>query len=138
MFLVLLTAATYKYPMKTLPQILLVEDDDSTRELLVEILEVEGYEITAVANGLEAKDLLKKQSFNLLITDFKMPGLNGMELLNWCHETHITSPIIFMTAETNLIPEAANSISESGAIIVEKPLNLPFFFSSIKIMLKLA
>jgi DNA-binding NtrC family response regulator len=128
--------AAYKYGMSQLPHILLVEDDDSTRELLEEILEVEGYKITSVANGLAAKELLKKEKFNLLITDFKMPGLNGVELLAWCIEEKITSPMIFMTAETNLIPEESSALSEAHAIIVQKPLNLVYFFSSIKKMLE--
>lgn len=123
--------------MNKQPHILLVEDDDSTRELLEEILEVEGYKITSVANGLEAKEILKKEKFNLLITDFKMPGLNGMELLSWCNEEKITSPMIFMTAETNLIREESSALSDAHAIIVQKPLNLEYFFSSIKKTLNL-
>lgn len=123
--------------MNEMPHILLVEDDDSTRELLEEILVVEGYKITSAINGLEAKELLKKEKFNLLITDFKMPGLNGIELLAWCNKEKINSPMIFMTAETNLIPEESSALSNSHAIIVQKPLNLVFFFSSIKKMLNL-
>lgn len=122
--------------MSQQPHILLVEDDESTRELLEEILIVEGYKITPVANGLEAKDILKKEKFNLLITDFKMPGLNGVELLAWCNEEKINLPMIFMTAETNLIPEESSALSKAHAIIVQKPLNLVFFFSSIKKMLE--
>lgn len=117
------------------PLILLAEDDDSTRELLEEILEAEGYKITSVANGLEAQELLKKESFDLIITDFKMPGLNGMGLLAWCTEEKIRLPMIFMTAETNLIPSESSALAEAHAIVVQKPLNLEFFFSSIKKML---
>lgn len=127
--------AAYKYVMSQLPHILLVEDDDSTRELLEEILGVEGYCITSAANGLEAKELLRKEKFNLIITDFKMPGLNGVELLAWCNEEKVNLPMIFMTAETSLIPEESFALSEAHAIIVQKPLNLVFFLSSIKKML---
>jgi DNA-binding NtrC family response regulator len=123
--------------MNEMPHILLVEDDDSTRELIEEILVLEGYKITSAINGLEAKELLQKEKFNLLITDFKMPGLNGLELLAWCNEEKINSPMIFMTAETNLIPEESAALSNSQAIIIQKPLNLVLFFNSIKKMLHL-
>jgi DNA-binding NtrC family response regulator len=123
--------------MNEMPHILLVEDDDSTRELIEEILVLEGYKITSAINGLEAKELLQKEKFNLLITDFKMPGLNGLELLAWCNEEKIKSPMIFMTAETNLIPEESAALSNSQAIIIQKPLNLVLFFNSIKKMLHL-
>lgn len=121
--------------MNKQPHILLAEDDDSTRELIAEILSLEGYQITSVTNGLEAVERLKKESYQLLITDFKMPGLNGVQLLAWCNQENIATPMIFMTAESRLIPTEAAALAEAHAIIIEKPLKLDHFFSSIKKML---
>ena len=112
--------------------ILLVEDDDSIRELLEEMLNDEGYVLTAVRNGLEAKELLKKQKFDLIITDFKMPGLDGVELIRWCRVQNIQSSVMFMTGAGKLVPDDASAVSDSRATIFPKPLNLEKFLKTIQ------
>lgn len=62
-------------------QILVAEDDQSQRELLEIVLEKEGYQVTAVQNGLEALGLLRTHRPHLLLTDIMMPKLNGAELV---------------------------------------------------------
>jgi two-component SAPR family response regulator len=61
--------------------ILLLEDDDSMRETLVMLLEDEGYEVTAAGSGLEAVEHVSRRSFDLMITDIRMAGMDGLEAL---------------------------------------------------------
>jgi two-component system cell cycle sensor histidine kinase/response regulator CckA len=63
-------------------RILLVEDDEGMRNLVVEVLESEGYEITSAVNAEEALKLFRQQgnSFGLLFSDILLPGKNGIEL----------------------------------------------------------
>ncbi|MDP2045558.1 MAG: response regulator, partial [Deltaproteobacteria bacterium] len=61
--------------------ILVVDDDPALLNSLTEILEAEGYEVTAAADGESGLRHLKEQAFDLVLSDLALPGLNGMELL---------------------------------------------------------
>src|SRR5687767_806189 len=67
-------------PDEPKPPILLVEDEPSTRLMTSRQLKVAGYEVEAVSNGVEALARLKEKFFPLLITDWEMPQMNGVEL----------------------------------------------------------
>jgi DNA-binding response OmpR family regulator len=62
------------------PAILLVEDEPATRAILSRQLDRAGYAVIAVSNGAEALDVLEKQFVPLLLTDWDMPEMNGVEL----------------------------------------------------------
>lgn len=66
--------------MADLPKILIVDDDSSFRELLLSIFE-DFFEIELAANGNEAEELIKEHSFKLVISDYRMPGINGSKLV---------------------------------------------------------
>ncbi len=82
--------------------ILLVEDDESFRSILAMILTGEGFVITEAENGLIAQDKLNKETFDLVITDIKMPKLSGLELLKWIKESKST-PVILMTGFSEIL-----------------------------------
>ena len=77
-------------------KILVVEDDDFLREMLLMVFEEEGYLVDAVANGKDAWDMLNKKKYSLLITDMYMPQMNGIELIEKSQVTfpHIKTIII--------------------------------------------
>ena len=62
-------------------RILIVDDEKSVRETLREMLEYENYEVIDAENATKALDLLSSQSFDVILCDIKMPGMDGMELL---------------------------------------------------------
>ncbi len=64
--------------------ILLVEDDRGLRELIQEELEAEGYRVTACADAESAQTVLHDQSADLLISDLRLPGADGLSLLPSC------------------------------------------------------
>ena len=59
-------------------RILIVEDEDNTRHALTKLLTREGYLVEGVANGYEALSYLRRQSVNLIVTDIKMPRMDGI------------------------------------------------------------
>ena len=61
-------------------QILIVDDDPQALELLAFILEHEGYQVTSATNGQEALQLMRSGRFRLVVSDWEMPGMNGVEL----------------------------------------------------------
>ena len=61
-------------------KILVVDDEDMIRDLCYHILSTEGYQVSVVSNGMAALEELGRQSFDLMITDIKMPGIDGLEL----------------------------------------------------------
>jgi CheY-like chemotaxis protein len=63
-------------------RVLLVDDDQGVRELVSHVLRIEGYSISEASNGAEALALFSKSSFDVVITDFEMPGLKGDELVD--------------------------------------------------------
>jgi DNA-binding response OmpR family regulator len=84
-----------------MPRLLIVEDEDSLRELYAEELEEEGYEITRAENGKTAVDLVKKESFDLIIMDIRMPEMDGIEALGKVISQNKKIPVIIYTAYSN-------------------------------------
>ncbi len=62
-------------------RLLVVDDEESIREVLVDFLTIEGYRVTAVSDGHQALERLEKESFDAVLLDMKMPGMDGLELL---------------------------------------------------------
>ena len=103
--------------------ILLVDDDSSLRKGIALFLQNQGHTITECENGCTAFESIKKDSFDLILTDDKMPDVTGTELLSKIHRKGITIPVILMTAYANV--EGAVHALKLGAIdYLNKPLSL--------------
>lgn len=89
-------------------RLLVVDDEESIREFLEIMLKKEGYDVTLAEDGLRAKELLAKKSFDMIISDLQMPGMTGIELLKYVKDSYpdITFMMItaFGTTETALMP----------------------------------
>jgi nitrogen regulation protein NR(I) len=92
----------------TPPKILLIEDDLSASDALQRVLRDEDYSVAAIARGDTGLAEARHKNFDLVITDFKLPGLNGLELVRQIHAIKPRLPIILMTAHgtTELAIEA--------------------------------
>jgi len=84
--------------MKSDISILIVDDEEMMRNLLEKILSREGYRILTAVDGVEALEILKADSINLVISDMKMPRMDGFELLKVIKREHANIGIIIMTA----------------------------------------
>lgn len=105
-------------------RILLVEDDAGFRSLLAEILEDDGYTLVERENGKAALMTLQRQSFDLVLSDLRLPGLNGLELFRSAHEQGIAPPFVLLTA-FGTVEEAVAAIKEGVADFLTKPLKDP-------------
>lgn len=89
-------------------RILVVDDDPSLLELLVDTLNAIGYTTTSAGNGVEALEILKHDSFDLMITDIKMPEVDGLQLLRKVRHHYPLLPVLFITgvASQDIIGQA--------------------------------
>ena len=108
--------------------ILVVDDNPSVANTLADILEVNGYEVHVAYSGPEALEILRGNSIDVLLTDVKMPDMNGFELYREAKKIHPTLPTILMTAyaEDNLIQQG---MREGIKTVLTKPLDIDFLLS---------
>ncbi len=105
-------------------QILVVDDEEGIRSFVAECLETEGHQIAQAESGEHALRLAAKQSFALAITDLRMPGMNGLELLSALRDQQPDIEVIVLTAHGNV--DAAVQAMRSGAFdFLQKPVSSP-------------
>jgi DNA-binding response OmpR family regulator len=81
--------------------ILLVDDDEFFADIVANQLQDElHHKITIARGGREAKELLEKENshFDMILTDYYMPEISGIDLLQWIHDTHLEIPVVMLTA----------------------------------------
>ena len=103
--------------------ILVVDDEPSQRQFISGSLAKE-YEVVTAANGIEASQLLSHRSFSLVITDERMPGMGGIELIRWMREKSPETPVIVLTAYGS-IETAVEAIKLGAEEYLIKPLKSP-------------
>lgn len=104
--------------------LLLVEDDDSIRELIRDVLEMEGYKVLAAASGQEALNLCKEMAepVELLITDVVMPGMSGRDLSETLGEMYPDIKILYMSGYTD-DAVVRHGVLEEGKAFLQKPFS---------------
>ncbi len=101
----------------------IIDDDDSIRFVLQKALENGGMEVTSFDSANNVLEKLKGGEPDAVITDIRMPGMNGLELLSRLSELHPNLPVIIMTAHTDL--ESAVSAYQGGAFeYLPKPFDI--------------
>ena len=105
-------------------RILVADDEDGLRRFISDALDSEGHHVTAAADGHAALTWLAKESFHLLITDLRMPGLDGMELLRRARLQWPEIEILVITAHATV--DTAIEAMKLGAFdYLQKPLRSP-------------
>ena len=108
---------------KSVVRILIIEDDEEMKSLLKDILEEEGYKTESVSNGSEGLQELAKEPFDLVITDIRMPGLTGLDILPIIKKLQPHASVIVITAFGN--EEVYRRSFEKGAAgYLEKPIHM--------------
>ncbi len=105
-------------------RILVVEDDETFRGFLQVILTEAGHDVTTAADGLRGMHLLRRETFDLVISDLKMPGVNGLELFRETRQDAAPPQFIFITA-FGRVEEAVAAIKEGAVDFLTKPLQDP-------------
>ena len=122
---------------KTLPKILLAEDDNDMRRFLVKALENAGYEVTDYDNGMSAYRRLREEPFELLLTDIVMPEMDGIELARRASELDPDIKIMFITGFA-AVALNADSKAPKDAKVLSKPFHLRDLVNEVQKMLTAA
>jgi DNA-binding response OmpR family regulator len=107
--------------------VLVVDDDADNRETLCEVLADEGYDVRAVAGGLQARALLEGgMRPDLVLLDLMMPGLSGDELIVWLRTSDASSvPVVVMSARHDYTPP-------EGIACLRKPASLTEVLDTVR------
>jgi CheY-like chemotaxis protein len=104
-------------------RVLLVDDNDSLRRALRRTLAAEGHQVVEASNGREAIELTKVEDFDLILSDVRMPDMDGVELLRAIHERDADLPVLLITGDPEL--ETAMKAVEYGALeYLTKPVDI--------------
>ncbi len=105
------------------PSILVVDDDSEMRELLLDVLGNEGYEVAEAKDGTEAVLALRAREFDIILMDKNMPGPSGLDLLPGFRRVCPRSQIIMMTAFGD-VPSYMDAVEKGAVEYLFKPFRL--------------
>ena len=114
--------------------VLVVEDEDDVREILAEEISAHGLKCLQAKNGHEAIDMVLGNKVDLVITDFRMPKLDGLEFIRKIRGDGYTMPILVMTGFTNHTMETF--LRAGASEFFEKPLDIEALIERIVKLLK--
>ena len=118
----------------TVRSILLVDDEPEFSQMTRQILESAGYTVACAADGLEAVQLLARESFDLLLTDLLMPNRDGLELIGTVHKDYPGLRIIAMSGgghmSADMYLQMARGFNVDG--LLHKPFNPQELLSAVR------
>lgn len=115
--------------MKT--KILIVDDDVDALELMEELFESKGYDPFTATNGIEALNLVRDEDPDMVISDIRMPDMDGMQLLEELSKRHPQIPVIMVTAH-GTIEAAVEAIKMGAKDYILKPLRLDEILAKVE------
>lgn len=115
--------------------ILIVEDEEGILQFLKQGLEEENYQISAVNNGLDGYTLFQKEKFDLVLLDWMLPKMTGMEVCQKIRETDSKTPIIFLTAK-DTVQETVEGLKTGANDYIKKPFSFDELVERIKVQLR--
>jgi two-component system nitrogen regulation response regulator NtrX len=104
-------------------KILLIDDEASIRAALKEILEYESHEVTALDQAEAALKMLNEQSFDLIMSDIKMPRMDGLDFLARVKSLDIETPVVLITGHGS-VETAVDALKKGAFDFLQKPLDL--------------
>ncbi len=115
--------------------ILLVEDDRGLRELLQEELEAEGYQVSACADAESGLQLLRSQTPDLLVSDLRLPGADGLSLLPALRQCS-TPPAVLIITAFGSVQQAVKALQAGADDFLTKPLEMDHFLLTVSRLLE--
>lgn len=104
-------------------RLLVVDDEPSMREFLDIMLSQEGYQVSTASTGEEAFKIYRSQEYDLILTDVKMPGMSGLDLIREIHSLDSQVPIIAVTAYASA-DDALRAVREGAYDYLSKPFQV--------------
>lgn len=112
-------------------KVLVIDDERAIRNTLKDILGYENYKVEVAEHAKEALDILKKNSFDLILCDIKMPEVDGLELLPQMIDMYPDTPVVMISGHGN-IDTAVEAIKKGAYDFIEKPLDLNRLLITLK------
>ena len=104
-------------------KVLLVEDDESVRQVYCRLLTREGFSVIPAASGIEATEIFEREAIDLVVSDIGMAGMSGVDLLKTLRRKDLDVPVILMTGNPHV--ESASRAVELGALrYLTKPVDV--------------
>ncbi|MBK7967552.1 MAG: sigma-54-dependent Fis family transcriptional regulator [Bacteroidetes bacterium] len=104
-------------------RILVIDDEKSIRNTLKEILTYEGFEVVEAQDGMEGLKFVEKEKFDIILSDIKMPKMDGIEVLEKLQELSPETPVVMISGHGN-IDTAVEAIRKGAFDYISKPLDL--------------
>ncbi|HOS02109.1 MAG TPA: sigma-54 dependent transcriptional regulator [Candidatus Hydrogenedentes bacterium] len=120
-----------KSPDRDPARILVVDDDESQRSLLSSFLTTQGFRVVTAGSGEEALAVMGLDPFDLLISDVRMPGLSGLEMLRRLRHAENPIPVLLVTGYAD-IRDAVGAMRDGAANYLEKPIDLDELLESVR------
>lgn len=114
-------------------KILVVEDEDAIRDLICINLELAGYEVFSVEDGISARDFLEKQNIDLILLDVMIPGIDGFTLIEEIKKYN--KPIIFVTAKESVV-DRVKGLRLGAEDYIVKPFETMELLARIEVVLR--
>lgn len=121
-----------------MPRILVTDDEEQIRELLKEVLGMQGYQIDTCVNGQEAVERLKTQAYDLVILDRNMPIMTGIEAIAAIRasaDPRVKAQKILMFTSASIVTEIDEAFRSGADDYLLKPLNLTAILQKVKTVL---
>ena len=113
------------------PKVLVAEDEKVLLLMMARLLQFSGYKVYTCSDGLQALELVRKESFDLVVTDMMMPGATGMEVLRATRRRQPRTKVIIITGTPS--SETLLEAKREGAYAyLRKPFQLKHFLSVLK------
>lgn len=112
-------------------EILIVDDQPGIRLLLTDVFESEGYKVITAETGKEALDKIHNNAFDLLILDYKLPVVNGIEVLTQLEQENMLIPAILMSGLAEEMERKAGNL-RSLKNILAKPFDIKTAIEMVK------
>jgi DNA-binding NtrC family response regulator len=116
-------------------RILVVDDEPAIRKLFQWMLKNAGYQVITASNGDEALELLGKEKFSLVISDLRMPGLNGLDVLKASKKISAETQVIIASGYVE--PDVISNCMQLGAAhLLEKPFTINHLLTTVNLVLE--
>jgi DNA-binding response OmpR family regulator len=115
--------------------LLIIEDEEGILQFLKQGLEEENYQISTATNGLDGLTLFQKEKFDLVLLDWMLPEMTGLEVCKKIRETNSKTPIIFLTAK-DTVQETVEGLKTGANDYIKKPFSFDELVERIKVQLR--
>ncbi len=112
------------------PSILVVDDELLIRDLLYDFFHDQGWDITVAEDGQKALDIMQEKRFDVVLTDLRMPTMDGMTLTSQVQKEYPDVPVVIMTGYPS-VETAVEALRKRVADYITKPFNVNDLFKRV-------